>query len=144
MKKSSDVLKALRLPAVLESLDALQKFVSQEALACMLSNQRQSKLQLALEEVLVNVINHGSGGRADGWVEVACGLRDSTLFCVEVRDNGAAFNPLEQDAPDLSESLEERGVGGLGIFLVRKMTDRITYRRVADSNVLTLCFESDA
>ena len=54
------------------------------------------------------------------------------------RDNGKPYNPLEQAQPDVEAALEERTIGGLGIFIVKKTMDRVTYHRQDEWNVLTL------
>ena len=57
---------------------------------------------------------------------------------ITFRDKGVAFNPLEKQDPDVTQSAEERQIGGLGIYIVKKTMDQVTYERVNDENVLTI------
>ncbi len=95
------------------------------------------RANLALEEVVLNIIEHGFDG---GLHEIECRLRSEPhVLTIEVSDDGRPFDPLrEAPAPDLDAPLEERPVGGLGVHLVRSMTDEMSYRRERDRNYLTL------
>lgn len=94
-------------------------------------------LQVALDELLTNILGHGFAGR-DGWdVTVEAELVAGRVH-VTVTDNGGPFNPLDLDAPDTTLTPEERRIGGLGIHLVREMMDEVSYRRRADRNVVVL------
>lgn len=93
-------------------------------------------VNLALEEVVSNVIAHGYDDAAAHRIGVELrALGDAVEVAVE--DDGRPFNPLTAAAPDVEVSLDERDVGGLGVLLVRKLMDDVTYERVADRNVLT-------
>ena len=94
-------------------------------------------LNLALEEILVNVIAHGYQGSADHQIIVRLALDDGEVRA-EVEDDARPFNPLEAPEPDLSKPLEERPIGGLGIHLTRKMMDGLVYRRQGDKNLLVM------
>ena len=63
-----------------------------------------------------------------------------TKLILEILDNGIPFDPLSLSEPDLTAHLSDRKVGGLGVFLIREMTDDVQYRRRGDANVLTLMF----
>jgi serine/threonine-protein kinase RsbW/sigma-B regulation protein RsbU (phosphoserine phosphatase) len=95
-----------------------------------------NRFNLALEEVLTNAISYGfpDGGRHEIDVSVRC--RDGALQAT-VSDDGVAFDPLAQPTPDLGAPAERRAVGGLGIHLVRELTEAIDYRRAGGRNVLT-------
>jgi serine/threonine-protein kinase RsbW len=94
-------------------------------------------LSLALEEVVLNVMDHAYGPGVAKPIEVGYRVQGRTAT-LTVIDWGPAFNPLAVPSPDPDQPLEERSVGGLGIFLVRKYMDRIDYARVGETNVLTL------
>lgn len=97
----------------------------------------QFDLNLALEEVLANVVLYGydDAKEHDILIRVSIGAEELTM---EIEDDGHAFNPLDQPAPDLARPLEERQAGGLGIFLIRKVIDQVEYRRENGKNILTL------
>ena len=94
-------------------------------------------LHLALEEVFTNVVSYAYEGGAPRPVVVRL-TRAGEELRVEVEDEGHPFNPLELAPPDLSRPLEERSVGGLGIFLVRQAMDTLEYRREDGRNVLVM------
>lgn len=97
---------------------------------------RQSVL-LALEELLVNIVTHGYHDEHSYTIAVMLELHDSHLS-VEITDDGMAFDPRTVPAPNFLMSLEERPIGGLGVWLTLKMMDEIDYRRKDDMNKLRL------
>ncbi len=94
-------------------------------------------LNLALEEVVSNIIRHGYGERGDGEVSLAIHLAPEAIG-VTVEDDGVPFNPLQVPEPDLKAPLEEREVGGLGVYLVRQLMDELDYRAEKGRNVLRM------
>jgi anti-sigma regulatory factor (Ser/Thr protein kinase) len=94
-------------------------------------------LNLALEEVVSNIIRHGYGGREDGEVSLVLHLAGEAI-AVTVEDDGVPFNPLELPDPDLTAPLEEREVGGLGVYLVRQLMDEVDYRAEGGRNILRM------
>lgn len=98
----------------------------------------QFKLRLSIEEAVENVVRYAYDGGI-GWLEVGTSLdHDSLILTIELRDAGVPFNPLERADPDITLSAEDREVGGLGIFLCKKMMDTIDYRYENGNNVLTM------
>ena len=98
----------------------------------------QFKLRLSVEEAVENVVRYAYDGGI-GWLETDIHFdQDALLLTIELRDAGTPFNPLEREDPDLTQSAEEREVGGLGIFLCKKMMDSIEYRYEDGNNVLTM------
>lgn len=100
-----------------------------------ISHRDLNRFNLALEEVLTNIISYGfpAGGRHDIAVQVA--WREGALQAT-VSDDGVPFDPLAQAPPDLGAPVEQRQLGGLGIHLLRALTDAIDYRRDGGRNVL--------
>jgi serine/threonine-protein kinase RsbW len=94
-------------------------------------------MKLALEEIITNAISHNFTNELEHRITVRIALEQHVLRA-EVEDDGPAFNPLEMPAPDTTQPLEERAVGGLGIYLVRTLMDEVAYRRQNGSNVLAL------
>ncbi len=95
------------------------------------------KVNLALEEVVINVMNYGHD---DGLHEIDIILTtEEDSLTIEIVDDGRPFDPLhDAPIPDVNAELEERNIGGLGIHLVRKMMDDVQYRREEGKNRLTL------
>lgn len=136
---------SLKLPAVLESLDPFQDFVRNRIRAGGCSTAAQFKIQLALEEALVNIFHYAYPQGGEGWVELTCRVEEGgRRLDVEIRDGGRAFNPFERGQPDTTAPLADRQIGGLGIFLIRKMAEKADYRRDGETNVLAMRFRLDA
>jgi serine/threonine-protein kinase RsbW len=93
-------------------------------------------LQLAVEEAVVNTVVHGYRG-APGEVAIAIHLTDGQIE-VRIEDHAPPFNPLTLPDPDRECDLNERRVGGLGIFLIRQLIDEVGYQYTGGKNVLTL------
>ena len=94
-------------------------------------------VNVALDELLNNTIAYGFAGRAGGEVTVEVELATDRLT-VTLTDDGRPFDPFGMAAPDTRRSVEERQIGGLGIHLVRRMMDEVSYQRRADRNVVVL------
>jgi len=94
--------------------------------------------QVALDEVLSNLIHHGLAGRPNGApIEIEIQLQDREIELLIV-DDTPAFNPLEAAPPDVEQPLEERPIGGLGLAIVTKLMDVVAYERRGDRNRLRL------
>ena len=94
-------------------------------------------LNLALEEILANIISHGYTDNREHEIEVRLSAQSGEIKA-EVEDDGRPFNPLEAPEPDTTKPLEERIVGGLGIHLVRKLMDGLEHERRGDKNLLIM------
>lgn len=95
------------------------------------------QLRLAIEEAVENIVSYAYADAAEPWLEVHAERQGGNLV-ITLKDGGRPFNPLEHEAPDLSLPAEERPVGGLGIFLTRRMTDAVSYTYADGCNILTL------
>jgi anti-sigma regulatory factor (Ser/Thr protein kinase) len=102
-----------------------------------LSSKALFELNLILEEVLVNVISYAYADNQLHEIVVRADLRDDELV-IDVEDDGRPFNPLQIPPPDLDRPLEQRNVGGLGLFLVRELTSSIEYTRREEKNHLVM------
>jgi anti-sigma regulatory factor (Ser/Thr protein kinase) len=129
----------LTLPARLESFPAFREFVRSGAAAAEVPDGELEKLDLVLEEVLINIARYAYAPEA-GVAEVAFAPGGTGMLEVEISDWGNAFNPLEVEPPDFSRGLAERPIGGLGVFLVRSMVNSLAYRREQDRNILSFRF----
>ncbi len=95
------------------------------------------EIQLAVEELLTNILNYAYPDQREHEIKVRL-LPGESEFIIEVADDGRPFNPLEQPKPDLTLPLEQRPIGGLGIYMIRKSMDRIEYRRADGKNILVM------
>jgi serine/threonine-protein kinase RsbW len=94
-------------------------------------------LHVALDELLRNTLTYGFPERGDGEVTVEVELRADRVS-VTLTDDGSPFDPFAVSAPDTTLPVEQQRIGGLGIHLVRRMMDEVSYRRTADRNVVVL------
>jgi anti-sigma regulatory factor (Ser/Thr protein kinase) len=121
----------------ISEVDRLHRSVSQFCREHGLSSEIEGDLSLALEEILVNVIRYGhpEGGKHEilVWLSLE---QDCVITTVE--DDGVPFNPLDAPKPDLDRPIESRRPGGLGIYLVRHVTDGLEYRRSEGRNRLVM------
>lgn len=93
---------------------------------------------LCLEELLTNTIEYGYGHKEPREIDIQLGL-DGGELTIEIVDDAAPFDPTnEAPTPDLDASMEDRSIGGLGIFLVTSFTDSMQYTRRQERNHLTL------
>jgi serine/threonine-protein kinase RsbW len=104
---------------------------------CSLSSKTLFELNLILEEVLANVISYAFRDNQRHEIVVRAELRAGELV-MEVEDDGHPFNPLQIPPPDLERPLERRKAGGLGLHLVRELTNGIEYHRKDDKNRLVM------
>jgi anti-sigma regulatory factor (Ser/Thr protein kinase) len=93
-------------------------------------------LNLALEETVTNIISYGYDDEGPHVIEVELTVQGNVVSA-SVADDGRAFDPLARSTPDITAPIEEREVGGLGVLLVRKLMDEVTYARVDGRNRLT-------
>ena len=94
-------------------------------------------VKLVLEEIIANVINHGSKGIQTASIQVHIHQQEQLLSIV-VADTGLPFNPLQMQAPDISAGIEDRQLGGLGVFMVREFTNSAAYEYLDGWNRLSL------
>lgn len=128
----------LRVRAVLENVTLAIDCVAQVAQAAGLDDQTVYQLQLAVDEACANVVDHAYEGVEPGDMEISCDLDEQELT-IRVRDWGAGFIPGEVPEPDVDAPLEERTLGGLGLFLIRQVMDQVCYERDPEQgNELTM------
>ncbi|MBN1938872.1 MAG: SpoIIE family protein phosphatase [Candidatus Aminicenantes bacterium] len=130
----------LRLPARLEYLEQYLDFVEVRGREDGFSPLQIKEIQLAVEEAVVNIIHHAYP-QASGEIEVR--WRTGTVAGrveIDIEDRGVPFDPRSKAAPDLRSGLEERKVGGLGIYFIDQLTEETIWRREGGKNILTLVF----
>lgn len=97
-----------------------------------------SKIQLVLEEIMLNIINHAYATDPTGPVHVGWKINSDGSRTIRFVDSGEEFNPLQKPPPDTEAEIEDRPIGGLGIHLVRQTTRDIQYQRQGNENILTV------
>jgi serine/threonine-protein kinase RsbW len=127
-------MKPVTVPATLDSLGAIAEYVLAAAASAGLDKRAAYKLRLAVDEIVTNIIIYGYAD-ADllGALELSADIADGTLT-VSIEDSGVAYDPRQAPVPDTSLPLEERPIGGLGVYLAMKSVDEFLYERVGDRN----------
>ena len=128
----------MQFAAKFEYLDEIREFVGEIARKGGFSDKDVYNIQLATDEAASNIIEHAYENMPDGILELSCGVNKDVITIMLV-DHGESFDPSEVPLPDLKADLSDRKIGGLGIFLMRKLMDEVTYEpRPNQSNVLTM------
>lgn len=115
----------------------LNAFVKDIAARNGLEKSAARRLQLAIEEVVVNIMDYAYSPGITGDIVIEAFCNEKRMKFV-VSDEGMAFDPTAVKTPDLSQSVEDRPIGGLGIQLTRQMVDSLNYERIDGRNILTL------
>ncbi len=116
----------ITFPAQFEFLDEIREFVAQVAREGGFNEKEIYSLQLAADEAATNIIEHAYAGVSDAELDVACDMRGDTLV-ISMHDTGTSFDPSVVKQPNLKADLSERQIGGLGIYLMRKLMDEVRY-----------------
>ena len=131
-------MQSVRFAAKFEFLDEIRDFVGDIAREGGFGEKDVYNIQLATDEAASNIIEHAYEGVADGALDLSCGLENNAIKIILI-DYGESFDPSVIPIPDLKADLSERKIGGLGIFLMRKLMDEVHYEPREDkSNVLTM------
>lgn len=131
-------MKELTVDAAVESIQAVTEFVDEqlEALDCPMKAQMQ--IDVAIDELFSNIAYyayHPGVGPATVRVEV---IKDPLAVCITFIDNGIPYDPLAKKDPDVTLAAAEREIGGLGIYMVKKSMDEITYEYKNGQNILKI------
>lgn len=113
--------------------EAIELFCTQEHLP----QDTCHDLLLILDELVTNIITHGFSSGIGKEIHIRL-EREREDIHIEVMDDAPAFNPLGVDEPDVQAPLEKRPIGGLGIYLIKRFSEHMTYRRKEEHNILTI------
>ncbi len=127
----------LILPNDIATIPQLKDFVDTVTKEAGMEEMETMTLNLAIEEAVVNVMNYAYPKDTKGTVDIETTLDDGCITFV-ISDSGMAFDPTAKEDPDTTLKAEERPIGGLGIFLVKQLTDAVGYERRNDKNILTV------
>jgi serine/threonine-protein kinase RsbW len=137
MMAGEEVSKNILINNNLSEIERLSKAVAEFGKKHYLSSEVIYDVRLALEEVVSNIINYGFEDNYEHQISIEMNLQGETLT-MEIKDDGKPFNPLEVKSTNLGKPFDEREIGGMGIYLVRKLMDKILYKREEGNNVLQL------
>lgn len=131
-------MQSIRFAAKFEFLDEIREFVGDIARNGGFGEKDVYNIQLATDEAASNIIEHAYDGVKDGVLDLSCGMEADTIR-ITLIDYGYPFDPSTIPMPDLKADLSNRKIGGLGIYLMRKLMDEVQYEPRSDkSNVLTM------
>jgi anti-sigma regulatory factor (Ser/Thr protein kinase) len=118
-------------------VERLQHKISQFSELHGVGKRSQHAFNLALDELVTNIVRHGYSDQEPHEIKVEISLAGTALSAT-ITDDGKAFNPADHPAVDCTKPIQERQLGGLGIHLVRSLITRIDYKREDGKNVLTI------
>ena len=128
-----------RFPAALDQLEAVQTFVLDQLKGCPYSERVRAQLDVAVEEIFVNIAHYAYPPDQPGWALIRCQVEQpSPQITIQFIDQGVPFNPLAKKDADITLSAEERRIGGLGILMVKRSMDKVDYAYEDGQNILTL------
>ena len=131
-------MKTLTVPARIDQLEVVQEFIQQELEKQDCSPKAQIQISIAVEEIFVNIA-HYAYKPVEGDATIRCEVGGDPLeVTIQFLDHGKPYNPLAKEDPDVTLSAEERGIGDLGIFMVKKSMDSLDYEYHDGKNILTI------
>ena len=128
----------LRIAGVLENVSAACDFVVEQAREAGMDERSIHHCYLAVDEACTNIVEHGyQDGCNSCVIDVFC-QRDADLLTITIIDDSRAFDPLARPDPDPKTPLSERGMGGWGIFFIKKLMDQVAYSYEDQRNRLVM------
>ena len=131
-------MKELTVAATVENIEAVTNFVNEQLEAYDCPMKAQMQIDIAIDELFGNIAHYAYNpeiGKATVRVEV---IEDPLAVTITFIDNGVPYDPLAKADPDTTLSAEEREIGGLGIYMVKKSMDDITYEYRDGQNILAI------
>lgn len=116
----------LEVSSDLNNLARVASFVENAAREMRLTERQFDDVHMAVDEAVTNVIEHAYGGRRDGRISIVLRHEPKRLV-VEIRDFGKSFDPSKIKEPDIKSPLGKREIGGLGIFFMKKLMDKVEF-----------------
>jgi serine/threonine-protein kinase RsbW len=139
-------------PTELKSVHDIQDFVRENLPESHRDPAKIMNIELIIEEIVLNIVNYAfpekpaessessksdKSVKKDGVIDVEVGTDGQALVLI-IRDNGIAFNLLETSDPDINAEIDDREIGGLGIFFVKQLSDDVKYSRKNGKNIISL------
>ena len=132
--------KTVRITNQRDQIDTVRKFFDEYSKENKLTEKTVHDIQMALDELLTNIVNYGYEDSDEHKIEVRFGINDDAVR-VEIIDDSKPYNILEQENPDISLSVEDKPIGGLGIFLIKKLMSNVDYYTKEGKNHLVMTKE---
>ena len=132
-------MKELKIKAVLENLPKVTQFIDEQLESKGCNPAIQIQMDVAVEEMYVNVANYAyKPGTGSAEIEMDFSSEDGGSVTITIIDSGEQFDPLKKPDPDVTLNAEERQIGGLGIFMVKKSMDNVEYEYKDGQNILKI------
>jgi len=126
----------LEIEGKLENLSVIGEFIADSMRDFGLDDRKIFEVQMAVDEACTNIINYGYTAEV-GMINITCRRRDEDVMVV-IKDTGKPFDPTSVPPPDLDANLEERKIGGLGVYFMKTLVDEVKYEFRDGRNVLTM------
>ena len=123
-------------PATDAALQDVNQFVETQLEEAGCTPKNMMKIMIALEELFINVAHYAYFGE-EGDVEISLDIADDTMT-LRLTDSGMPFDPLAKEDPDVTLDANKRRIGGLGIYMVKKTMDAMTYAYENGQNIVTI------
>ncbi len=131
-------MKEFKIEAITENLHAVLEFIDRELKLVGCPMKIQMQIEIAAEEIFVNIAGYAYTGKS-GLAVVRVELHpEQPSIDITFIDHGVPYNPLAKADPDITLSAEDRQIGGLGIFMVKKSMDEVKYNHLDGCNILTI------
>lgn len=129
-------MKEITVSSILDNLPRVLAFVRESLEGC--SSEVTGRIELSVEEIFVNIASYAYNPD-EGPATVRCSIGGEPLrITIQFEDHGKPYNPLEKEDPDVNVPLEERPIGGLGIFFVKNIMDSVAYKYEDGRNIFTI------
>lgn len=130
-------MKELKIKALISNLDEVLAFLDAELETMDCPMKTQVQLDVAVEEIFVNIASYAYAEEGDAIIRLER-LSDPSGIEITFIDEGIEYDPVKKEDPDVTLSADERQIGGLGIFMVKKSMDDMKYERSEGRNILKL------
>lgn len=116
-----------------DSMSSLFDFLETELKLANVPKKTVAQINIAIDEIFSNIIRYSGATNAIVNIDT-----DDNFVTLSFTDNGIPYNPLEHEEPDITLSTEERNIGGLGIYMVKKIMDMVSYEYINQCNIFTI------
>lgn len=124
----------LDITSDMANLERVAEFIADIARKSHMSQRQSDDVQMAVDEAVTNVMEHAYAGQSEGIIFIKCRV-DARQFFVEIRDTGKSFEYKKLKKPNTKSPLSERSIGGLGVFFMKKLMDKVEFTRDQAGNV---------
>ncbi|MBO4845999.1 MAG: ATP-binding protein [Lachnospiraceae bacterium] len=131
-------MKRLDIEANVDKLNDVLEFLEEQLDENNCSPKAQVQLDVAVEEIFVNIAHYAYSNKEDGRAIIDIEFPKDDYVSITFYDNGVPYDPLAKEDPDITLSADDRPIGGLGIYMVKKSMDEVAYRHENGQNIFTI------